>query len=35
MAIESHYYLVNMWGSEQAALNLQINENQTICVGGG
>jgi len=35
MAIECHYYLVNMWGSEQAALNLQINENQTICVGGG
>jgi hypothetical protein len=35
MAIESHYYLVNMWGSERAALNLQINENQTICVGGG
>jgi uncharacterized GH25 family protein len=35
MAIESHYYLVNMWDSEQAALNLQINENQTICVGGG
>jgi uncharacterized GH25 family protein len=35
MAIESHYYLVNMWGSEQGALNLQINENQTICVGGG
>jgi uncharacterized GH25 family protein len=35
MAIECHYYLVNMWDSEQAALNLQINENQTICVGGG
>jgi len=35
LAIECHYYLVNMWGSEQAALNLQINENQTICVGGG
>ncbi len=35
MAIECHYYLVNMWGSEQAALNLQINENQMICVGGG
>ena len=35
MAIECHYYLVNMWGVEQAALNLQVNENQTICVGGG
>lgn len=35
MAIESHYYLVNMWGVEGAAENLQIDENQTICVGGG
>lgn len=35
MAIESHYYLVNMWGTQEAALNLQIDENQTICVGGG
>ena len=35
MAIECHYYLVNMWSVEQAALNLQVNENQTICVGGG
>ncbi len=35
MAIESHYYLVNMWGAQEAALNLQIDENQTICLGGG
>lgn len=35
MAVESHHCLVNMWGVEEAALNLQINESQTICVGGG
>ncbi len=35
MAIESHYYLVNMWGTQEAAENLQIDENQTICIGGG
>lgn len=35
MAIESHYYLVNIWGTQEAVENLQIDENQTICVGGG
>lgn len=35
MAIESHYYLINMWDAEQAVMNLQVDENQTICVGGG
>ncbi len=35
MAIESHYYLVNYWGTEDAALNLQVRDDQTICVGGG
>ncbi|MFN4180847.1 MAG: hypothetical protein ACK4I8_11080, partial [Armatimonadota bacterium] len=35
MAIESHYYLVNIWGTQEAVENLRIDENQTICIGGG